>query len=93
MLALSGSLLMMMLVSILFSVQTPAGLQANISTKKVFAETLQPQSSLDAEKILNSIQEYIVRNDPDSAKKLYDELYALPEYRDIVLDAEVEGET
>lgn len=102
MLALSGSVLMMMLVSVLFSVQTPEGLQANITPKKVFAETLKPAKfpqtvpapvSRDPEEVIRIIQEYVVGNDPDSAKKLYDELYALQQYSDNTMGGEVESET
>lgn len=103
MLALSGSVLMMMLVSVLFSVQTPEGLQANITPKKVFAETIKPVkfpqtvpapvSSRDPQEVIRIIQEYVVGNDPDSAKKLYDELYALQKQSDNTMGGEVESET
>ena len=103
MLALSGSVLMMMLVSVLFSVPTPSGLQANIMPKQVFAETITPVtfpetvaapvSSRDPEEVLRIIQEYVVGNDPDSAKKLYDELYALQKYSNNTMGGEVESET
>lgn len=102
MLALSGSVLMMMLVSVLFSVQTPEGLQANITPKKVFAETIKPVKfpqtvsapvSRDPQEVIRIIQEYVVGNDPDSAKKLYDELYALQKQSDNTMGGEVESET
>ncbi len=102
MLALSGSVLMMMLVSVLFSVPTPSGLQANITPKQVFAETIKPTkfpetasvpvSSRNPEEVIRIIQEYVVGNDPDSAKKLYDELYALQKYSNNTMGGEVEGE-
>jgi hypothetical protein len=101
MLALSGSVLMMMLVSVLFSLPTPSGLQANISPKQVFAETIKPVipesvsapvASRDPEEVLRIIQEYVVGNDPDSAKKLYDELYALQKNSHNTMGREVESE-
>ena len=102
MLALSGSVLMMMLVSVLFSVPTPSGLQASITPKKVFAEVVKPitfpqPAPLPAptrkpEEILRIIQEYVVGNDPDAAKKLYDELYAAERYTDSTMGGEVVSE-
>ncbi|MBP6921470.1 hypothetical protein KBB89_02920 [Candidatus Gracilibacteria bacterium] len=96
MLALSGSVLMMMLVSALFSVPTPTGLQASMVPNKVFAETFKPApissvTSRKPEEILNIIQEYVAGNDPDAAKKLYDELYAVQNHNDITMGGEVEG--
>lgn len=102
MLALSGSVLMMMLVSVLFSVPTPSGLQASITPKKVFAESVRtitfPQSvpmsapTRKPEEILRIIQEYVVGNDSDTAKKLYDELYIAQQYTDSTMGGEVESE-
>jgi hypothetical protein len=34
-----------------------------------------PEDHRDAAKILGTIQQYVVNNDPDAAKKLYEELY------------------
>jgi hypothetical protein len=101
MLALSGSILMMMLVSVLFSMPTPWGLQANISPKQVYAETIRPimheigafpVSSQDSEEVLRIIQEYVVGNDVDSAKKLYNELYASEQNIDSTMEGEVVNE-
>lgn len=102
MLALSGSVLMMMLVSVLFSVPTPAGLQASITPKKVFSEVAKPinfpqpapvpATTRKPEEILRIIQEYVVGNDPDAAKKLYDELYVAERYLDSTMGGEVASE-
>lgn len=99
MLALSGSVLMMMLVSVLFSVPTPSGLQANISPKKVFAEVALPVNlpekpavpAREPAEILSIIQEYVRGNDPDAAKKLYDELYVAQHYTDSTMGGEIES--
>lgn len=102
MLALSGSVLMMMLVSVLFSVPTPSGLQASIVPKKVFAESVSTSAfsqnvplenvTRKPEDILRIIQEYVVGNDPDTAKKLYEELYLVQRYVEIGMGGEVESE-
>jgi len=80
-LALSGSVLMMMMVSVLFFVPTPSSLSADISRqyfpRSPYDEKIQITSRRDAETILQTIQTYVRDNDPDTAKKLYDELYAL----------------
>ena len=97
MLALSGSVLMMMLVSVLFFVPTPTSLRADISRadiavaepravfqnfgKKVADNVFVPTRSED--EILKTIQSYVVGNDPDQAKKLYDELYVVRNNREV----------
>jgi hypothetical protein len=82
MLALSGSVLMMMLVSVLFFVPTPSSLSADITgdpLPRIHEYTLPQipsQSPRDSEEILRTIQNYVRDNDPDTAKRLYNELYA-----------------
>lgn len=104
MLALSGSVLMMMLVSVLFFVPTPTSLRADITrtdiaiaepraafqnvAKKVVESTTIP--SQNEEEILKTIQSYVAGNDPDTAKKLYDELYAVKNTKALPMGGEVE---
>lgn len=104
MLALSGSVLMMMLVSVLFFVPTPTSLRADISradiavaepraafqnlSKKITENVFVPTRSED--EILKTIQTYVVGNDPDTAKKLYDELYAVRNIRELPMGWEVD---
>lgn len=104
MLALSGSVLMMMLVSVLFFVPTPTSLRADISradiavaepravfqnlSKKVAENVFIPTRNED--EILKTIQTYVVGNDPDTAKKLYDELYAVRNIRELPMGGEVD---
>ena len=104
MLALSGSVLMMMLVSVLFFVPTPTSLRADISrtdiaiaepravfqkvTQKALEGTTIPTRS--EEEILKTIQSYVIGNDPDTAKKLYDELYVVKNTRELPMGGEVD---
>ncbi len=104
MLALSGSVLMMMLVSVLFFVPTPTSLRADITrtdiaiaepravfqniTQKVSESAAIPVRS-EAE-ILKTIQSYVAGNDADTAKKLYDELYTLKNIQALPMGGEVE---
>ncbi len=104
MLALSGSVLMMMLVSVLFFVPTPTSLRADISrtdiaiaepramfqnvAQKVSESTTIPTRSED--EILKTIQSYVAGNDPDAAKKLYDELYTVKSTRELPMGGEVD---
>lgn len=101
MLALSGSMLMMMLVSVLFFVPSPSGLQANISSIPIVA-TISQAGDLSVEErtyytgrepdeILRTIQEYVANNDPDTAKKLYDELYISERQTDNNMGGEIVG--
>ncbi len=98
-LALSGSVLMMMLVSVLFFVPTPSSLQANISrdftapTVKIQSPVERFYSGREPDEILQTIQAYVRDNDPDAAKKLYDELYVAHRSREIMpMGGEVSGE-
>lgn len=104
MLALSGSVLMMMLVSVLFFVPTPTSLRADISradiavaepravfqnlSKKVSENVYVSTRSED--EILKTIQSYVAGNDPDTAKKLYDELYTVKKARALPMGGEAE---
>ena len=96
MLALSGSVLMMMLVSILFFVPAPSSLRADITADLTpHGVTIQiPEnkyySGREPDEILKTIQEYVQGNDPDTAKKLYDELYSAQRYAGIPMGGEVE---
>jgi|GEM_PF-1231669 len=104
MLALSGSMLMMMLVSVLFFVPSPSGLQANISSIPIAATISQAGEADDIDRvadkyyagrepdeILRTIQEYVANNDPDTAKKLYDELYSFERQIDNTMGGEIAG--
>lgn len=98
-LALSGSVLMMMLVSVLFFVPTPSYLQADM-TRELTVPTVKLEAPVDrfysgreTDEILQTIQEYVRDNDPDAAKKLYDELYVAHRSRVIMpMGGEVSGE-
>lgn len=85
-LALSGSVLMVMLVSTLLFIPSTSSLRSDITTHRwivdVVGKTPQqtqpqelPEDNRDTAKILGTIQQYVVNNDPDAAKKLYEELY------------------
>jgi hypothetical protein len=106
MLALSGSMLMMMLVSVLFFVPTPLGLQANITSIPPVATISQVANTgtteevedkyytgREPDEILKTIQEYVKNNDPDTAKKLYDELYSSERKNDNNMGGEIVGMT
>lgn len=92
MLALSGSVLMMMLVSVLFFVPTPSGLQANITSVPVGSAATRDgayYSGRDPDEILKTIQEYVQSNDPDAAKKLYNELYSAEQQSENTMGGEI----
>lgn len=93
MLALSGSVLMMMLVSVLLFVPTPSGLQANITSIPLTPVSSQTEEKYytgrDPDEILKTIQEYVQSNDPDAAKKLYDELYSAERPSDNTMGGEI----
>jgi hypothetical protein len=57
-------------------------------SKKVAENVFVPTRSED--EILKTIQTYVVGNDPDTAKKLYDELYAVRNIRELPMGGEVE---
>lgn len=90
MLALSGSVLMVMLVSTLLFVPRVNSLQADITSPTVVMQIPQKEESAqtsdmklasaeDPEEIIKMIHEYVRKNNPDAAKKLYDQLYAIRE--------------
>jgi len=95
MLALSGSVLMMMLVSVLFFVPTPSSLSADITrdplprNREYDVSQIPSPSPRDSEEILRTIQDYVRDNDPDTAKRLYNELY-VQRYTDVPMGGEVE---
>ena len=83
-LALSGSVLMVMLVSTLLFIPHTSSLQANITAVPTVKEPEIREAQLSDDKfyphrepdeILKTIQQYVENNDPDAAKRLYDELY------------------
>ena len=90
MLALSGSVLMMMLVSVLFFVPTPTSLRADISRADIAVAENVYVSTRSEDEILKTIQSYVAGNDPDTAKKLYDELYVVKKARELPMGGEVE---
>ena len=85
MLALSGSILMMMLFTVLGYTPNTTALQANIvgaevtvvpnHTLVVSGDT--PVSVRTTDEILRDIQDRVKKNKPDEAKKFYDELWAV----------------
>lgn len=82
MLALSGSVLMVMLVSTLLFIPKVNNLQADITQMQASVNVAEiPEqkfySAHDADEIIKMIREYVAKNDADTAKKLYDELYAV----------------
>ena len=90
MLALSGSVLMVMLVSTLLFIPHVNNLQADITSPVVVAQVPQTHESVqapeekfssteDPQEIMKMIQDYVRKNNPDAAKKLYDQLYAMRE--------------
>lgn len=102
MLALSGSVLMMMLVSVLFFVPSPTHLRADLSQlpklnplpiESHFPDVVEEGTYIknDAEKVLKTIQEYVRDNDPDSAKRLYNELYSIQNQPVFPMGGEVKG--
>ncbi len=103
MLALSGSVLMVMLVSTLLFIPRVNNLQADITAPIVVAKAPQVHESTqitdekfssaqDPEEIVKMIQDYVRKNDPDAAKKLYDQLYAMREAEVLPkMGAEVSG--
>lgn len=113
-LALGGSILMVMLVSVLFFVPTPSSLRADITAPsltssvlsvtdknvsdpvQVTDESIDPNQFYDykeSEETLKAIQEFVEKNDPDTAKKLYDALHAAwYQKADQSMGWEVEGE-
>lgn len=84
MLALSGSILMVMLFTVLGYTPNTTALQADIVGAEVSiapqaTPTLTSQSSTSVrtpEAILRDIQDRVKNNKPDEAKKFYDELWA-----------------
>lgn len=99
MLALSGSVLMVMLVSTLLFIPNAASLQANITSditpNQVTIQVPEEKiySGREPDEILKTIQEYVKDNNADAAKKLYDELYMAHRNRDInAMGGEVSGE-
>lgn len=96
MLALSGSVLMMMLVSVLFFVPTPSGLQASITSVPPVVTAARDGSyytGRDPDEILQTIQEYVQSNDPDAAKKLYNELYSAERHSENTMGGEIASVT
>lgn len=98
-LALSGSVLMVMLVSTLLFIPNTASLQANITSDRTANQvTVQaPEEKIytgrEPDEIIKTIQQYVQDNNPDAAKKLYDELYMAHQARDInPMGGEVSGE-
>lgn len=103
MLALSGSVLMVMLVSTLLFIPRVNNLQADITSPVVVAQTVQTHdiaqaseekfsSAQDPDEIVKMIQDYVRKNNPDAAKKLYDQLYVMRETTDLPkMGAEVGG--
>jgi hypothetical protein len=93
-LALSWSVLMMMLVSVLLFVPTPSMLSADISAGYTpdNSHILQKNDispEVEREVILKTIQNYVENNDPDAAKMLYNELYTLQNKTDMPMGGEV----
>ncbi len=84
MLALSGSILMVMLFTVLGYTPNTTALQADIVGAEVSVApehnpVLVSQNSVSVrtpEAILRDIQDRVKNNKPDEAKKLYDELWA-----------------
>jgi len=101
MLALSGSVLMVMLVSTLLFVPRVNSLQADITSPTVVMQIPQKEESAqtsdmklasaeDPEEIIKMIHEYVRKNNPDAAKKLYDELYTVKSTRELPMGGEVD---
>lgn len=84
MLALSGSILMVMLFTVLGYTPNTTALQADIVGAEVSVApqhnpTLVSQNTTSVrtpEEILRDIQDRVKKNKPDEAKKFYDELWA-----------------
>ena len=84
MLALSGSILMVMLFTVLGYTPNTTALQADIVGAEVsvapqYNPTLVTQNTTSVrtpEEILRDIQDRVKKNKPDEAKKFYDELWA-----------------
>lgn len=97
MLALSGSVLMMMLVSVLLFVPTPSGLRTDITAAPfggrsiTLAQEDRYYGGREPDEILQTIQSYVANNDPDAAKRLYDELYSARRSSDDSMGGEVAG--
>ena len=99
-LALSGSVLMVMLVSTLLFIPQTTSLQANVTGD--MSKNSAPLYSGDKfyegrepDQILKIIQEYVQDNDPETAKQLYEELSNVRQHRDIdvlPMGGEVSGE-
>lgn len=98
-LALSGSVLMVMLVSTLLFIPHSASLQANItadpSANQVTVQVPEEKfyQGREPDEILKTIQQYVQDNNPDAAKKLYEELYMAHQNREVQpMGGEVSGE-
>ena len=97
MLALSGSVLMVMLVSTLLFIPKVNNLQADIIQVQASVDVpVAPEqifyAAHDPDEIIKMIREYVEKNDADTAKKLYDELYAVQQSTTIQkMGAEVSG--
>ena len=87
-LALSGSVLMVMLVSTLLFIPHTASLQANMTLDAApdfdtQAPTQKMYQGREPDEIMQTIQKYVENNDPDTAKRLYEELYSSRRYNEM----------
>ena len=95
MLALSGSVLMVMLVSTLLFIPKVNNLQADITQVQASVDVPQAPEQIfyaahDPDEIIKMIREYVEKNDADTAKKLYDELYTVKKARALPMGGEAE---